>query len=513
MKIRLILLTAILVISLCPSPAFAAGKSADQGNVLIVSEDRSSGALRSKDLQFISNLVMAHGEKVTLLGIDQLTRQKLKNFDRIIYLANGYADRRQKRILYDGIEQQRSAFLQIGGPLPKAFRQRMGLRLEDQQASIGRLELTHKGVAQMVSLKRCRLIAAGNGSLTGRFTHPDGPIRYTGILNKGQRLGYLSETDSRSIQSAIVSELLAKWLNKEAQQGKIYLTLTNITPFSDFRKLTRLADELHDQGIPYLVIAQPVTSNLNSAAMKRYAAMLNYLQSRNGTLFIGAPFVYGVTHEDDQLLEKLMSVFVRRLTQQQIAPLGFAAENYWLFDKDYQRESLKAFHSLIILPNQENLMWRNRSSSSLVMGAIIPSMSLQQVIRSSWKQKELEHSSVSLALTINVDKLLSRPSEKAFEKLLYQSNLSFDDYRQTVLRFRTYGQIIRSDGWTISINGQPINQTRTEQPSPLREQKKEKKSLGSPHKMLILIFSIILMLFILFIIIGRTYYKNKYKRE
>lgn len=101
---------------------------------------------------------------------------------------------------------------------------------------------------------------------------------------------YIPYFRSHSLSSVMVGTILQKFWG-ESQQGKMYILLDEIYPFSDLEEICSIADMFYDSGIPFIARIMPVYDNLDYPAFKRYVKTLEYIQSRNGSIVIHDPLV------------------------------------------------------------------------------------------------------------------------------------------------------------------------------------------------------------------------------
>lgn len=99
--------------------------------------------------------------------------------------------------------------------------------------------------------------------------------------------------------------ILDRFSRKSKKNNNSYLLLDEVYPFDNFNLLVEKVDYLYEKGLPFLVNAMPVFQNIHSDAMKRYAEVLRYCQSKGGRIILGSPFIYNEWTKEDELMENL----------------------------------------------------------------------------------------------------------------------------------------------------------------------------------------------------------------
>ena len=87
--------------------------------------------------------------------------------------------------------------------------------------------------------------------------------------------------------------------------GEMYLLLDEIYPFSDLDLLCETADRFYQSGIPFIVRVMPVYDNLDYPAFKRFTQALRYVQSKGGAIVLHDPLVRPYETEREPLSDKL----------------------------------------------------------------------------------------------------------------------------------------------------------------------------------------------------------------
>ena len=99
--------------------------------------------------------------------------------------------------------------------------------------------------------------------------------------------------------------LIARQLLGDAGQGRLFLLIDEVYPFSDLGMLCHMADELYARGYPFTVSAMPVYDNLDYPAYLRYTQVLRYIQSRGGAVVMHDPIIRAAEIEAESMDERL----------------------------------------------------------------------------------------------------------------------------------------------------------------------------------------------------------------
>ncbi len=111
--------------------------------------------------------------------------------------------------------------------------------------------------------------------------------------------------------------------NTKDENGKMYVLLDEVYPFSDLVMLCQTADAFNKNGIPFIVRIMPVYDNLDYPAFQRYTQALLYVQSKGGSIVLHDPIVREYESERETLDKKMAR-----------AKTAFANANIILLDMD-----------------------------------------------------------------------------------------------------------------------------------------------------------------------------------
>lgn len=92
-------------------------------------------------------------------------------------------------------------------------------------------------------------------------------------------------------------------------EGRMYVLIDEVYPFSDLYMLCRMADMLYENAIPYIVRIMPVYNNLDYPAFLRYAQVLRYIQAKNGSIVLHDPLIAEHEMEREPLKVKMARLY------------------------------------------------------------------------------------------------------------------------------------------------------------------------------------------------------------
>jgi hypothetical protein len=146
------------------------------------------------------------------------------------------------------------------------------------------------------------LIKEYNGIAVGEMTFPlRGNFPFGVIEDSAAYVPSFSPDDIQPLALAIV----ARRLFHDPEQGRLFLLIDEVYPFSDLGMLCHMADELQTYGYPFTLSAMPVYDNLEYPAFLRYAQVLRYMEFRGGAVVMHDPIIRSAEAELESTGERL----------------------------------------------------------------------------------------------------------------------------------------------------------------------------------------------------------------
>ena len=165
----------------------------------------------------------------------------------------------------------------------------------------------------------------------------------------GQR-GYLPYFEASGFSQVLAAQTIAQLFGKQRQLQPL-LTITGVTPYSDLKRLTTLAQRLNAAGIPFAISTTSVADNTSLAAFSRFAKALRIVENNQGIIFLQVPVVGAANKQSGSLLEQTMVEELNQLGQRQVMPVGISAPVYWNQDKVFRKYGLARSTNVLLLPN------------------------------------------------------------------------------------------------------------------------------------------------------------------
>ncbi len=161
---------------------------------------------------------------------------------------------------------------------------------------IGNIQSPFHFKGQTLLIKEYKGIAVGEMEFPLRGSFPYGVIEDTAAF-----VPSFSPDDIQPLALAIV----ARRLFHDPEQGRLFLLIDEVYPFSDLNMLCHMADELYNRGYPFTVSAMPVYDNLEYPAFLRYAQVLRYMEYRGGAIVMHDPIIRAAEAELESTSERL----------------------------------------------------------------------------------------------------------------------------------------------------------------------------------------------------------------
>lgn len=315
------------------------------------------------------------------------------------------------------------------------------------------------------------------------------------------------------VNEARMAEVLGSWLDFK-QPGQTFALVKDIYPFSDLQLLQNMADRLYDAGIPFIASVQPVFSNTDFPAMKRYLSALQYVQSRNGSIIVNAPVVQATPGLNGQTLQARMESFIAVLAENRIAPLGIGAELYWTYDTVFANSGMRFFDSAVLYPDVSPLHIERTNTSRTFVSSLY-SVRLDDLAKMGkiGGQSQTFRTDTAVTFDFTDDKELLAKNLKA----LVGTRIAFDDYKEYRHEVRSGSHTIVSLNAAISIDGKMVHEQEGSDPvkDDYKYQEEVQKSFTTlfsvQNRIFIVIIAATLVVFGCFLLIGRRLYLRKFK--
>ncbi|WP_028543730.1 DUF2334 domain-containing protein [Paenibacillus taiwanensis] len=477
-------------------------------HVLLTYDSYGIGTSRQGNMDALQQLLAAFGAQVTIVDIDRYQPGTLQTYDKVIGVHNAYDLPLSNADYIADLEAYKGDYFHIGAMIPPQVKAKLGL--QTQMASGGTIRISIDKLQQtFIQAEPLPYVQKATGRTYGELTI--GGTAYPFAVSH-EKYGYIPYLKQGNLSEIAAAYVLKDWL-EVSHKGRTYLLFKEVYPFSDLNLLERLADQLHEAGLPFMVSVRPVFSNTDYPAMKRYLETLKYMQSRNGSILINAPVVASTISVQDDTLQAKMEGFVDVLADYGIAPLGVGAEMYWSYDHLYAEQGMSFSNSAVLYPN-EQASYRSRSDTSKAFQSSLFSMSLSFMDQFDRSSKAIPPLPMDSVITFDFFKDQAQ-LDTAIQNLL-DSWITFSDYKYESHEVKTPRNHIVSYKGAIAINGQrvdlgsAIKDISSDYTYKEEQQKSFEKLFNVQNKIFIIIIIITLMVFGGFFIVGYRLYKRKY---
>ncbi|OPA79508.1 hypothetical protein BVG16_09430 [Paenibacillus selenitireducens] len=485
----------------------------EPSHVLLIYDGLAIGTSREGNIEALQRMLASYRMQVTISTFDAYKKGMLAQYQKVIVVRNlDDATTTSVDYLHD-FEAYKGDYLHIGFHVPAQVQSQLNLHTKitnDQfvQLSIGQWK------QRSVRVSHIPYIVQANGRHYGGISSEKGDIHAPYGVREN-RFAYVPYYERGNLSELAMAYVLKDWL-KVTEQGRTYLLIKEIYPFSDLKLVESMADQLYRAGIPFIVSVRPVFSNTDYPAMKRYLETLKYVQSRNGSILVNAPVVTTTINQAGAKLEDQMELFIDVLANYGIAPLGMGAEMYWSYDQYYVNQGMRFFNSTILFPN-ESIRYKSQQDESQRFSSSAFSMPLSFLEQFEHADKVIARLPMDVALTYDFDETEDQMNEHM--QTLMDRWIHFDDYKIDDHEVKTVTNTVLSRNGLLYINDRSVDMNDAyrhinSEYDYLHEQKKSLATLFNiQNKILIALIIATLLVFGLLFIIGYRLYKDKYIKQ
>lgn len=500
-----LLLTAALLL---PAPAYSAPAG---GQILLLYDSLAKGTAREGNVTELQRLLAAFSVTVTLQNLNDYETGAMGSYSRVITVSNN-ADLPITNTAYleDAADYPGPA-LHVGYNLPEPVKSELQIR--DAVLSRGSASLSIGSMSSVpLQVEEMPYIADHKAPRSyGMLSLEGGGSRIPYAVSGGKYtyVPYLEQGNGSTMAMAYV---VSEWL-ETAVKPHIYLVLKEIYPFSDLNLLEQAAETLYQSGIPFIASVRPVFSNTEFPAMERYLEALKIVQSRGGSILVNAPAVRPPINSSDRSLKGKMNGFLNELVSNGIAPLGFGAEGYWAYDREYSEAGMGFYDSAVLFPDEE-VHYMEQTPTSKAFPSSLYSMTPEALQGLTGTGRDVPDLPLNLAVTLNLPE-----DEAGLESVLQSlkaSWVTFDDYKQENHTVITDTNTVTASDGVIRINGEAVNIGYTPKTVSGDYQYKEEQYqsftglFSVQNRFFIVVIIIALLFFGGLLLIGRRLYRKKY---
>ncbi|WP_088825378.1 DUF2334 domain-containing protein [Listeria goaensis] len=490
-------LVLLFVSSICLWPA--PGEAAKAGTTLVLYDSLAKQDVTNGNVDLLLRMLASYGQTVRLQDV----HEKLEaDADFIIVVQNKTKHLDSK--ISEKLQQSGKKILFVGQTPPDWAREKLGnlaVQANDTAVSVK----VHEALqSEPLLLGKLNLIQAAEGHKMGEVTTDTG-TKFPYAVRNGN-VSYASFLVDKPVSGLALFEVLNDFYGAK-QTGKPYVVIRDVNPFVNFEMVQQTADAFYEAGIPFIVSAGPVFENMKLNAAKKYAQLLQYVETRGGSIILNAPVVtFGESKKGE--LTDVMATSIHFFAENEIAPLGISSEAYWQRDKIYRDEGLAPFSSAILFPNKNIVYTAETNQTNAFQNALFY---LDGKHYAKWaKNAEQTRFVVDTALGFS---LFSDEAElkKAVEWL---QKLPIQDYADLPHAVQTEKDKITAQNGFLYVNGREISPQDESDTMKQTEATKQEASLNeffsTQSKVLTVIILATLLVFVILFLIGYRVYRKKY---
>ncbi|MGF7048870.1 uncharacterized protein YdaL [Paenibacillus sp. DS2015] len=507
-KPKILIITFMLMVGMTFSNVYASVE--EPTHALLLYDSLAKGTSREGNVETLQRLLASYGVKVTSGTYDEYERGTLSRYTKVIGIRNSVELTITNIDFINDFEIYEEDYFHIGTAIPTSVQKELSIQTEVATEQFVDLSID-QFLEPRIQVRNFPYIVQAEGTYYGNFTSANqGNNSPYGVRN--DRYAYVPYYEQGNLSELAMSYVLKDWLEVN-QQGGTYLIFKEVYPFSDLNLLEKLADQLYDAGIPFMISVRPVFSNTDFPAMQRYLETLKYVQSRNGSILVNTPIVSSTISDNGPILQGQMESFIDVLADYGVIPLGIGAEMYWSYDAQYAEYGMGFFDSVVLFPNI-NPIYRSRTDSSHAFMSSMYSMSLDFL-------QQFEHTD-TIAHDLPMDSAITydfSDDEAQLNEIiqaLMGSWITFSDYKYGEHEIDTQANAISSDNGFLSLNGQNVDMNdayrsvSSEYTYTVEQEQSFSTLFNIQNKIFIVLIVVTLLIFGYLFLIGYRLYLRKY---
>jgi len=332
------------------------------------------------------------------------------------------------------------------------------------------------------------------------------------------KTGYLPYLTADGFSLTLASQTIAA-LFGQTQRHQPLLTITNVTPYTNLTLLKRLGQRLYQAGIPFAVSTTSVADNTTFHAFKRFTGVLTELENEGGVIFLQAPIVGATNAQSGEVLEQQLVGQLNQLGQRQAFPVGISAPAYWNQDRVFRRHGLQRATAVMLLPNPATTTFAKQDNLGATYQQAwygLPLRSLQTVQNGHHDVGDLTWY-LPTALTVPMVDSAKQLTATMRQVTAVQTTW-YAPAQHLSSRLTSASATFRYRHGSYFLNGREIQvgQAGVDLPQ-FHPQRKNHVALKGYFQVqgwiLLIFFTIVLVVLVIFIIVGRRIYRRMFERN
>ncbi|MFD1671496.1 hypothetical protein ACFQ5M_05260 [Agrilactobacillus yilanensis] len=520
-KSKVALFCLCLCLGLCcfllasPKAATAATPSP---KVLLVYDSKNVAADGQKKLDGLQRLLTSFHYKVTTVRLADYQRQMLtsKKYQGVVTLIN-WPEAQLSNSAFDTDRQNFTGIkLHIGANLSDSELQ----ALQSEPLQVYHQQFTISGnqqkqllpfSASITLLKNCPDTATHVGQLTTQESTPRTYDYGTVVDNNG----YIPYFSTSGLSMILAADVVAKLTHQEKSLQPV-LAITGVTPYSDLTALNRLTLALYRKGIPFMISTTSVADNNDLPAFRRFAKALRNAENRDGLIFLQTPTATrGDATSGTKLGQQMQNTLVN-LGQLDVFPVGISTPGYWNQDYVYRNHALQYASHVLLLPNPETLNYAQQDNQATTFDSAIYGMPINSL--TSTQSTADIHFPMLTAVTVSMPNTTAGVDGAVRKIEALKINWFEPTARSIQAKIQAGAITYEYNQGNYYLNGTEVeiteNPKQWQMPrSPLTVTGQLNNFFKVQSNVLLVIFSIIFVVLIIFIFVGRRIYRRMFVKK
>lgn len=510
----LLLCWGILLMPFLANPTVTQG--ATQDKVLLVYDSKNVASQGDEKIDGLQRLLTSLNLKVTTLRMHAYQKGTLtaQHYTGVITVINWP----QTEIPNPDFETDRKNFtgrkLHIGDNLDPD--ELAGLQSQAQAVYHEQFYIKTQGQEQLLPFSQTMTAltdlpnqAQGFGSLVSQEITPH-TFNYGTIVDQN---GYLPYFTTNGLSFILAAQTIAQLFQKAKTTYPPMLTITGVTPYTNLQRLSQLTSALYKRGIPFAISTTNVDENTNMTAYYNFMKVLRQAENQGGVILLRTPTATGPTVDSGPELSRLMQSYLVNMGQQDVFPVGFSTPGYWNQDATYQQYALQYANYVLLLPDPKTPAYIKQTDRSMAIEHGIFGLTLNQL--TTIESTENLPLFTPTAITLNMPET-KKGVQGAVRKI---EGLAIDwldpathDLQAKIeagsITYQYSRGLYYLNGRQVEISENPTKWRVPREPLTIVGQLNRFFKLQS--NILLIIFSVVFVVLIVFIFLGRRIYKRMF---
>ena len=357
-------LTALLTLFFYCKPAHAvdAGNNVPQPPkqpVLLVYDSKNAAEHDENNIDSLQRLFVSLNLPIKTMSMAQYQPGTLKdqNYSAVVLMVNWPEAHLIKNSFVKDLENFHGKILHVGPSLTAVEKQQLQGNIQylrHKQYFLYDKSNKYYQMLDFINSSEFVTKPAAGSQVIGQLTSQDYQDKMShkfipyGVIHNN--IAFLPYFRSDGLSFLEASELIAQFFCRQTQSYRPLLVITGITPYSDLRRLVKVAEYLYSEGIPYAISATSVATNTNLKAYHYYTLALQHVENNGGEIFLQVPSIYApdTAKTAYTTLRNDMTQTLTALRDNYVYPIGISAPAYWNQDELYRSAALSLSNQILL---------------------------------------------------------------------------------------------------------------------------------------------------------------------